>query len=54
MMLIMRRRYCSPVAECICVETFIIAASAAAARNVTNPGDEESEAGGSSWGNIWD
>ena len=50
----MRKRYCSPVAECICIKTTIIAASAPAARMTLNPDDGEADTGRGSWGNIWD
>ncbi|MBR4968444.1 MAG: hypothetical protein IKY19_09495 [Bacteroidaceae bacterium] len=51
----MRKRYCSPVAESIGIEIFIIAAStantAAASRNVSGmDGDERT----GSWGGIWE
>ncbi len=50
----MKKRYCTPVAESICIETSIIAASAPAARMDmrTDARDTETERG--SWGNIWE
>ena len=49
----MRRRYCLPVAESICIETSVIAASAPAARMDMKPGGEETEIESGSWGDIW-
>ena len=50
----MRRRYCSPVAESICIETSIIAASAPAARMDMTHDAGETDTGRGSWGNIWE
>jgi hypothetical protein len=51
----MRKRYCSPVAESIGIEIFIIAAStanAAAASRSLGGMDGDEQAG--SWGGIWE
>ena len=50
----MRRRYCSPAAESICIETSIIAASAPAARMDMNHDTGEPDTERGSWGNIWE
>ncbi len=50
----MRKCYCSPVAESICIETFIIAASTDAARAALKTGPEDENEELRSWGNIWD
>ena len=50
----MNKCYCSPLVECLSVETSIIAASAPAARQILRPDDEVATAEGSSWGSIWD
>ena len=50
----MRKSYLPPTAECICVDTFIIAASneAGKARNVNYEEEEDYDTEGG-WGNIW-
>ena len=50
----MRRYYCSPMVESVCIETFILAASAAAARmgDISGAADEAGKDVGS-WGDIW-
>ncbi len=50
----MKKCYCSPMVECFCVETSMIAASAPAARLVLKPNDDEETADRNSWGSIWD
>ena len=52
--IIMRKSYLPPTAECICVDTFIIAASneAGKARNVSYEEEEDYDTEGG-WGNIW-
>lgn len=50
----MRKCYCSPVAESICIETFIIAASTDAARSAFRTETDGNEEELRSWGNIWD
>lgn len=48
----MRKRYCTPVAESICIETYIIAASTGGAgEKAVNDVDEGD--GSCSWDNIW-
>ena len=48
----MRKRYCTPVAESICIETYIIAASTGGAgAKAVNDVDEGD--GNCSWDNIW-
>ena len=51
---VMRKHYCSPDAESICVETFIIAASTDVARSALRKDDDGSNEELSSWGSIWD
>ena len=50
----MRKSYLLPTAKCICVDTFIIAASneAGKARNVSYEEEEDYDSEGG-WGNIW-
>ena len=55
----MRKCYCSPVAECICIETYIIAASTVANRTGARTGfgvedGVSAVADTGSWGNIWE
>ena len=50
----MRKRYCSPVTESICIETYMIAASAPAARMDMKPGGEDTDLERGIWGNIWE
>ena len=50
----MKRCYCSPVAESICVEIFVIAASTGAARSVPEDRMPDAELPMGSWGNIWE
>ena len=52
----MRKCYCSPVAESICVKTYVIAASTDALRSVQKPGGLETDESSatSSWGSIWE
>ena len=50
----MRKCYCSPVAESIYIETFIIAASTDATRAALKTGPEDENEEFRSWGDIWD
>ena len=49
----MRRRYCSPVAVGICIETFVVASSSAAARIVEKPVQDDSGIQRGIWGSLW-
>ena len=52
----MRKCYCSPVTECICVETYVIAASTEVLRSVQKTGGLETNESSTttSWGSIWE
>ena len=50
----MKKCYCSPVAESICVETFVIAASTNAAKSVPEDEISTAESPVGSWGSIWE
>jgi hypothetical protein len=52
-MIVMKRCYCSPSAESICVETFVLAASTNAASRVAEKEFADENVSGS-WGNIWE
>jgi hypothetical protein len=53
MMIVMKRSYCSPVAESISVETFVLAASTGATRSVPENEVARTEKSLGDWGNIW-
>ena len=50
----MKKRYLSPVAESMCIQTTIIAASAPAARMTLNLEEGDTDTGKGSWGSIWE
>ena len=50
----MRRRYCSPVAVGICIETFVVASSSGAARIVEKPVQDDHGTPRGIWGSIWE
>jgi hypothetical protein len=49
----MKKTYLAPETECICVKTFIVAASTAKSIKI-HPTDSEGRTGSGAWGNIWD
>jgi hypothetical protein len=54
MMIVMKRSYCSPVAESISVETFVLAASTGATRSVPEKEEPGTDNPLGDWGSIWD
>ena len=51
----MRKEYCSPVTESICVKTYVIAASTDVLRSPskTDGAVKETPSSSSSWGSLW-
>ena len=49
----MRKEYCSPVAESVCVKTYVVAASTGGTRSVPENSVPRTENSLGDWGNIW-